>query len=137
MPPKNWYDIAQHAQALTLLQVGCTFEFITEKTGILKRQVQYYLKITKDRGYDPASFIFKEEHLKDGIRTGRPRKLNEEREVVQAVRLDRYAREKISTEFGFERNVSASTIQRIFKRNNIHKVKPTYKPGLTNAMKAA
>jgi hypothetical protein len=56
---------------------------------------------------------------------------------VQAVRLDRYAREKTSTEFGFERNVSASTIQRIFKRNNIHKVKPTRKQGLTNTMKAA
>jgi uncharacterized protein YerC len=70
MPPKNRYDIAQRAQALTLLQVGCTFEFITEKTGISKCQVQYYLEIAKDQGYDPASFIFKEEHLKDGIRTG-------------------------------------------------------------------
>jgi hypothetical protein len=55
---------------------------------------------------------------------------------VQAIRLDRYAKEKTSTEFGLEQNVSASIIQQIFKRNNIHKVKPTRKLGLTDAMKA-
>jgi hypothetical protein len=67
------------------------------------------------------------------MRTGRPRKLNEEQEqeVVQAIKLDRYAREKTSAEFGYERNVSASTVQQIFKRNKIYKVKPTRKPGLT------
>ena len=112
MPPKNRYDIAQRAQALTLLQVGCSFEYITEKTGISKRQVQYYLKIAKDRGYNPVSFILKEEYLKDGVRPGWPRKLNEEQEqeVVQAIKLDRYAREKTSAEFGYERNISALTV---------------------------
>jgi hypothetical protein len=36
-----------------------------------------------------------------------------------------------------ERYVSASTVQRIFKRRGIRKLKPTHKPGLTAAMKAA
>jgi hypothetical protein len=50
MPPKNRYDIAQRAQALTFLQVGCSFE---------------------DRGYDPAvSFILKEEYLMACVQAG-------------------------------------------------------------------
>jgi hypothetical protein len=38
---------------------------------------------------------------------------------------------------GTERHISASTVQRIFKRRSIHRLKSTRKPGLTAAMKAA
>lgn len=144
MPPKGQprptYDIAQHAQALTLLYVGATFEQITEVTGISERQVRRFLATAKERRYDPSiSGILKDEYLQNAPRTGRPPALNaeQEEELVQAIRLDRYSPEKSSLTLGVERKISASTVQRIFKRQGIHKLKPTCKSGLTAAMKAA
>jgi transposase len=127
MPPKNRYDIAQRAQAITLLVIGSPYDYITAQTGISKRQVQYYLATAKSRGYNPeVSIILKEEYLQDGIRPGRPRKTSPEQEeaLIESIKRDRYAREKTSAEFGYECNISASTVQRIFKRNNIRKLKP-------------
>jgi transposase len=134
------YDIAQRAQALTMLLFGANWDQITDVTGICKRQVQYYFATAKARGFDPSiSLILKNEYLEDAPRTGRPRALNEEQEeeLVVSIRRDRYAREKTSLTLGVERSISASTVQRIFRRRGIHKLKPTCKPGLTAAMKAA
>src|SRR5450432_2313978 len=140
MPPKNRYDIAQRAQAVTLLVIGSPYDYITAQTGISKRQVQYYLATAKSRGYNPeVSIILKDEYLQDGARPGRPRKISPEQEqeqaLIQSVKRDGYAREKTSAKFGHKHNISASTVQRIFKRNNIRKLKPTWKPGLIAAMK--
>jgi transposase len=96
MPPKGQpraqYDIAQRAQALTMLQFGATYPQITEHTGISKRQVQYYLAAAKAHGYNPSiSFILKNEYLVDAPRPGRPPKLDQaaEDELVEAIRKDR------------------------------------------------
>jgi uncharacterized protein YerC len=62
--PKSIYDIAQRAQAFTLLYVGYTYEQITEETGISERQVQRFLTAAKERGYDPSiSRILKDKYL--------------------------------------------------------------------------
>jgi transposase len=75
------YSIARRAQTLTILQEGKPWPEITEKTGISKRQVQYYLAKAKERGYNPELCRFlDDEFLKDEPRSGRPRKLNEEQE---------------------------------------------------------
>src|SRR5450432_4245561 len=108
MPPKNRYDIAQRAQAVTLLVIGSPYDYITTQTGISKRQVQYYLATAKSRGYNPeVSIILKDEYLQDGTRSGRPRKvdLEEEQALIQSIKRDRYTREKTSTEFGYEHNI--------------------------------
>jgi len=113
MSTRNRYDIAQRAQAITLLVVGSPYDYITAQTGISKRQVQYYLATAKSRGYNPeVSIILKEEYLRDGIRPGRLRKTSPEQEeaLIQSIKRDRYAREKTSSEFGYEHNISASTV---------------------------
>ena len=87
MPPKSqlrpMHDIAQRAQALTLLYVGATFEQITELIGISERQVRRFLATAKERGYDPSiSGILKDEYLQNASRIGRPLALNKEQEEV-------------------------------------------------------
>jgi transposase len=132
MPPKGQprptYDIAQRAQALTLLQIGVSFDIITETTGISERQVYRYLEAAKKHGYNPSlSEILRDEYLTNAPKSGRPRALDEagEEELAEAIRRDRYAREKSSLTLGVEQNISASTVQRIFKRRGIRKLKPT------------
>jgi transposase len=114
MPPKGQprpYDIVQRAQALTLHRLGVPFNIILETTGVPKRQVYRYLETAKERGYDPSlSEILRDEYLTNAPIPGRPRALNEEaeEELVQAIRRDRYAREKDSLSLGIERNISVT-----------------------------
>jgi len=89
MSSQNRYDIAQRAQALTLLVIGATYDYITTQTSISKRQIQYYLATAKSQGFDPTvSIILKEEYLKDGIRTGRPKKtsLEQEEAIITSIK---------------------------------------------------
>jgi hypothetical protein len=89
MSSQNRCGIAQRAQALTLLVTGATYDYITTQTGNSKRQIQYYLTTAKIRGFDPiVSIILKEEYLKDGIRTGRPKKtsLEQEEAIITSIK---------------------------------------------------
>jgi transposase len=85
------------------------------------------------------SEIFRDEYLTNAPKSRRPRALDEarEEELAEAIRRDRCAREKSSLTLGAERSISASTVQRIFKRRGIHKLKSTRKPSLTVEIKTA
>ena len=64
MSSKNGYNIAQRAEAITLLVIGSSYDYITAQTSISKRQVQYYLATARSQGYNPkVSIILKDKYL--------------------------------------------------------------------------
>jgi hypothetical protein len=76
------------------------------------------LEAAKKRGYNlDLSEILRDSYLTNAPIPRWPRALDEagEEELVEAIRRDRYAREKSSLTLGAERNISALTVQRIFK----------------------
>ena len=81
-----------------------------------------------ERGYDPkmASVIYNV-HVEDAERSGRPSiSLEKQQEIVVKVITDRHRREKSTVEIAGE-----------VKKYGYKKVKPTWKPDLTPAMKKA
>lgn len=140
MAPISEYSILVRAQCLTLRVTGMSAVEICRQLGPSPRQVRHWMQVAKERGYNPDnSIILKDEYLIDKHRSGRPPKLLPEtvQEVLVHHKKDRYAREKSAAQIGFDFGVSDTYVQRLYKTNKIHKRKPTRKPGLTKAMKAA
>ena len=57
--------------------------------------------------------------------------------MLVIVRKDHAGREKSSEVLGFETNISSTSVLRILHKHNLSNVKPTRKPGLNEAQKAA
>jgi transposase len=71
MPP---HDIATRAQALALKLVGVSNQDIQRLTGIHPRTVHNIMDRAIERGLDLNHPIILEIHVRDGPRTGRPKK---------------------------------------------------------------
>ena len=93
----------------------------------------------QDRGYNPAQCMrVKLEYVEDGKRSGRPKEISEATDmaVLASVKQDRNGREKSSEILAFEAGISHSSVLRILHKHGFTIVKPSWKPGLTEAAKA-
>jgi transposase len=136
----NRYSIAQRVQCLTLLTVGFTAAAIEEKLGIPVRTVRKIRKRAEDRGFNPSKDArILEHHVQDGQRTGRPKEIDSsvEAALLASVRRDRNGREKSSEVLAYEQSISQSSALRILHKYGLNNVKPTRKPGLNKAQRAA
>jgi transposase len=134
------YSIVQKVQALTLLTEGFTVRDVQAKTGIPERTL-YRIKATaKERGFQPEiDPRITEAYVEDGERPGRPREINEaiEQRLLANVRENRSGREKSSEVLAYEVGISRRSAIRILYKYGLTSVKPTRKPSLTKAMRAA
>jgi transposase len=78
------------------------------------------------------------EFVEDAKRAGRPKEITEaiEKSVIQSITKDQSGREKSSEILANEAGISHSSVLRILKRHGFVVVKPSWKPGLTDAAKA-
>jgi transposase len=134
------HDIATRVQALALYEEGITIKRIMEITGLSRSTIYDLRKKARKRGYDPTvSRIILLKYVEDAPRSGRPTKATEEQkaELLDHVRKDRTGREKSTAELGELIGVSPRTAHRILRNAGLVKRKPTWKPGLTPAMREA
>ena len=133
------YDLAQQVQALTLLGMGMKIEDVGRITGFSRSALYDLKKRALERGYDPTvTPVIHNVYVEDAHKSGRPGiSLEKQLEIVAKVTTDRYGREKSTAEIAEEVEVSQSSVARILKKYGFKKVKPTWKPDLTPAMKKA
>jgi transposase len=133
-------DVGVRIQALACLELGYTPAQIEAYLGVSKSAIYRFRRIAIDRGYNPQeSKKILLEYLVDAPRSGRPTKVTEaiEASIVSTLSQNSTTRSFTSEKLGLQFHLSASTIKRTRKRKGYRKVKPTIKPGLTDAMKEA
>jgi transposase len=135
------YNNATRAQALTLKLAGVSNAKITSITGIKTRNLNLLYQKVISYSLDPSENTkLLDIHVQDAARSGRPKKQTDtiKEEILSKVRTDRYSREKTCTQItAGVRGVSDTTVWRILQASGLKKIKPTHKPGLTEAMKKA
>jgi transposase len=130
-------DVGVRIQALAMLEVGYTPAQIEEIIGVKPSATYRFRRIAIERGYNPKeSKKILLEYLVDAPRSGRPTKVTQaiEESIVSAITKNSTTRSLTSQDVGLKVRLSASTIQRVLKRQGFRKVKPTVKPGLTIPM---
>ncbi len=133
------HDIATRAQALALLQAKIPINRVSKISGISVNQIYRIDKKARERGYNPTtSTILSDDLLVDVPRSGHPKKITEEmeQEILQEIHKNRNGREKSVKELGWQFDISDASAIRTLHKHNLHKSKPTYKPGLTTEMRA-
>jgi transposase len=138
--PTQKHDPAVRIQALALVEEGITVKRVMEVTGLSRRTIFNLKKRARERGYDPAqSRTLKMEYVEDAPRSGRPKVITEEKrnQLVEEVRKNRDNREKSTAELGWLIGVSARSAHRILRQADMKKLKPSWKPGLTQEMREA
>ena len=133
-------SVALRAQAFAILEENISVSHITEVTELSKATIYHIKRITYKRGYDPAvSRVFKDEYFIDAPRSGRPKVTTEkiEEEILTMVCSSHSGREKTSQELGFATGISSMSAWRVLRSHGLRKWKPTWKPGLTQAMRDA
>jgi transposase len=142
------HTVAERIQALTLLY--CTdgdpsedkYKKIKKIIGIGERSCRALAKRARERGFDPDSEDLRilEKYVVDGPRSGRPKTATtdeKQKEVIDLVKKDRSTRQYSSEYLAIQTGISRTSVIRIMKMNNMHKVKTTKKPGLTPSMREA
>lgn len=72
----------------------------------------------------------------DAPRSGRPQITTEKQaKVIDLIKKDRHGREKSTFVIAAELDISQRSVVRILRKHGYKKVKPTWKPNLTPAMK--
>jgi hypothetical protein len=81
----------------------------------------------------------RKEHVEDGERIGRPKEISPEVEqaIIEAVTKNRCGREKSTEILAFDSGISYISVWRILRKHGFKVVKPSWKPGLTEAAKQA
>jgi hypothetical protein len=133
-------SIALRAQAFALQEEGIPVARIKEVTGLAISTIYRIKKIAFERGYDPkVSRELKDEYFADAPRSGRPKVITEESaaKVLELVHKDREGREKPVKELGFYTGMSETSALWVLHSAGLWKWKPTWKPGLTAAMREA
>jgi hypothetical protein len=123
-----------------LLEEGVPIARFMEVSGMSKASIYRLQKSALARGYDPkVDPHIKEEYVIDVPRAGRPKVTNEadEANIIHHVQETRAGRESTCAQLGHQFGVSAMTIDRILRAQKMGKRKPSWKPWLTDAMKAA
>ena len=138
-------DTATRASIVALKALsGKTTREIALLTGLSISSINRIYARAIERGFDPnvLPLIVRDEHVQDGARSGRPKKLTTEAAEMSLakVHLDRYGREKTCADIAGELSsegfpVSATTIWRVLRKAGLRKAKPTRKPGLTQMEK--
>jgi hypothetical protein len=134
------HTVGDRIQALVLLGEGVPIARIMEVSGMSKASIYLLRKTAHARGYDPkVDPHIKEEYVIDAPRAGRPKVTNEvdEANIIQHVQETRAGRESNCAQLRHQFGVSAMTIHRILRAQKMGKRKPSWKPGLTDAMRAA
>jgi hypothetical protein len=98
------------------------------------------IKRGKDRGYNPnqtGSLRLEARYIEDGKRSGRPKEICEatEQAILTSVTKDRNGREKSSEILAYEAGISHSSVLRILHKHGLVIAKPSWKPGLTEAIR--
>jgi hypothetical protein len=144
---KHEHTAAARVQALTLLH--CTpgppsnekYDQIYRMIGIPPRSLRQISHTARNRGFDPAvSLIIKDAYVEDAKRSGRPvtattPEISEK--VTALIRQTRATREYSSEYVAWKFGISASSVQRILKRDNMRKRKPFWKCALKKEVKDA
>lgn len=144
--PRKKRSIAARCVAAALREfANLDFAAIEAITGVKKRTLQYVISRAKKRGFDPSArpIQWNDDWFSDGPRLGRP--LKKERikvTVADLVRANRHGREKSTLDLSEDlakRGIKASpmTVWRVLRSASFRKTKPTRKPGLSPAAKAA
>ena len=142
-PHGNHICLAIRAQILALKQFGATNIQIADITAVSVRQIRRFWAKALERGYNPTtgSKALNDEYLPDDRRSGRPIEATPEAKeaLLNQVRQTRKSRSYTLIELSKNSTygLAPSTIYRILKEARFSSVKPTRKPGLTEAMKAA
>ena len=134
------HDDGTRMQALALAEAGIAQKIITAMTEISRYSISRLKKTARDRGYDPSeSKKLLLSYVIDTPRSGRPPVITQavEEAILEAIRKDRYGREKTSFMLAREQGLSSSTVLRVLRRNGFRPCKTTKKPSLTEAMKEA
>ena len=133
-------SISQKARVFALLEEGVPVNHITNLTGLSFSTIYRIRQLACECGYNPVTnAVFQDEFFKDAPRTGRPKALNKQqtKDLLDLVRKDYHGREMSALDISYEFPVSACTVQQILCRNCFQKLKATWKPILSPAIKAA
>lgn len=69
---KKNFEIATRAQVVTLRSVGISAKRVEEITGVAERTQRKIVEKAKERGFSGGKIL--DAHVKDGDKSGRPRK---------------------------------------------------------------
>jgi transposase len=143
--PANRYGVATRAQVLTLKEhTGLKIDEIVAITGVGKSEVSNIVKRAKERGYSKEQPL-QDTFFCDGERSGRPIQATvaAAEGVVATISATRNTRTLTLVEIArrlrktHDIGLAPMSIWRLLKRNGYHKVKPTKKPGLSEAQRKA
>lgn len=138
--PDYVVSIILHMQALVILEKGILVSRIIEYTSFSKATNFRIKKIAIEQGYNlSVSHQFKDEYFTNTPRSGWPKEISEEisDKVIKMVQKNHKGRELPSREIGFFTGILQMSTLHILKAHGLSKFEPTYKPGLTAAMKRA
>jgi transposase len=127
-------------QVLSYWALGIQPPDIAKMLQINVRTIWDMIQKGKDRGYNPAQCMrVKLEYVEYCKRSSRPEEISEATDmaVLASVKQDRNRREKSSEILAFKAGISHSSVLRILHKHGFTIVKPSWKPGLTEAAKAA
>ena len=134
------HDDGTRMQALALYEYGIAHKIITAITKVSKSSIYRLKAQARERGYNPSqSTKLLNSYVTDAPRSGRPSVITQavKGAILEAIRKDRYGREKTSGMLAGEQGLSLSTVLRVLHRNGFRPYKTTKKPSLTEAMKEA
>lgn len=107
------------------MSIGTSTRQIQEWLGVPQSQSQRLLRKARNRGYRPeVDKTILQSYLEDGIKTGRRKEISIEAEA--AILLS--ANEKSSRVIAREHGISATSVQRIIRENNVHGENSNRKP---------
>ncbi|HEX3642355.1 MAG TPA: transposase [Ktedonobacteraceae bacterium] len=141
----NHFGVATRAQVLTLKEhSGLNIDQITAITGVKRREIFNIVRRAKERGYDKDRPL-QDAFFQDATRQGRPPVVTEEalQEVKKVISKTRNTRTLTLVEISrqLKRNtpliLSPMSVWRTLRLAGYRKVKPTKKPGLTDAQRKA
>ena len=130
------YSIATRAQVVTLALISkLDYNQISTITGVPKSTIGNMVKHAREQGYEGGCLV--DEHVANKPRPGRPKSVTPEVEgkILESVRKDRAGREKSLEYLAYEAGISRSACHRVLKNHGFNKVKPTWKPGLSDDAK--
>jgi hypothetical protein len=140
------HDDGTRLQALAIAefaiakQIVSAVKLVSDYSKISTQRIYELRKQARARRFDlEVSTQLKLEYVQDAPRSGAPKKLTPEIEeaIKEAVRRDRYGREKSCAELAAPFNLSANIIFLCLRNAGFRNVKSTMEPGLSAAMMKA
>jgi len=142
------YTNAERIQALTFFyytEGGPSedkYKKIKKITGIRKRLCKNLVKRAKERGFNSNGEDLRifEKYVADDPRSGRLKTAitdKKQKKAINLVKKDRLTRQYSAEYIAIRTGISRTSVIRIMKMNNMHKIKIIKKPGLTPLMREA